>query len=99
MTLEHDASPAGPARRGVSIALALDLAERFAVVLLFLVFAHRMLPRLAALIEAEIAHPELILLAASINAQAMTRGAHPLTSAVWARSYRNMRFCFLCRQV
>jgi len=74
MALEHEAPPARPARRPaafVDVALALDLAERAAVLLLFLLFVHRMLPRLLALVLAEREHPELILLAAGINAQAL----------------------------
>ncbi len=45
--------------------LPLDLIERAAVLIFFLYFAHRMLPRLAALFITEFAHPEVILLAAS----------------------------------
>lgn len=52
MTLEPDA--ARPARRRFSALLttdgALDLAERAGVLLLFAVFVHRMLPRLAGLL-------------------------------------------------
>jgi protein-S-isoprenylcysteine O-methyltransferase Ste14 len=55
----------------ISLDLALDLAERAAVLLLFLVFVHRMLPRLVNLVLIEREHPELILLAAGINAQAL----------------------------
>ena len=75
MTLEQNASPVRPARRRfaafVSMELALDLAERLAVLLLFLVFVHRMLPRLVDLVLIERVHPELILLAAGTNAQAL----------------------------
>jgi protein-S-isoprenylcysteine O-methyltransferase Ste14 len=73
MTLEPDA--ARPARRRFSALLttdgALDLAERAGVLLLFAVFVHRMLPRLVDLVLIEIAHPEVILPAVSINAQAL----------------------------
>ena len=75
MTLEQNASPVRPARRRfaafVSMELALDLAERLAVLLLFLLFVHRMLPRLVDLVLIERVHPELILLAAGTNAQAL----------------------------
>jgi protein-S-isoprenylcysteine O-methyltransferase Ste14 len=47
--------------------LVLDVIERAVVLILFLYFANRMLPRLAELISTEIAHPELLWLAASIN--------------------------------
>ncbi len=50
--------------------LLLDFIERAVVLILFLYFANRMLPRLAGLIELEIAHPELFLLAASTNLEA-----------------------------
>jgi protein-S-isoprenylcysteine O-methyltransferase Ste14 len=50
--------------------LVLDVIERAIVLILFLYFANRMLPRLAALIDAEIAHPELLWLAASKNLDA-----------------------------
>jgi protein-S-isoprenylcysteine O-methyltransferase Ste14 len=50
--------------------LALDLIERAAVLLLFVYFANRMLPRLTELISIEIAHPELLWLAASKNIDA-----------------------------
>jgi protein-S-isoprenylcysteine O-methyltransferase Ste14 len=73
MTLEQDA--ARPARRRMSALLtmevALDLAERAGVLMLFALFAHRMLPRLVNLVLVEAAHPEVILLAAGINAQAL----------------------------
>ncbi len=73
MTIEQDAER--PLRRRLSallsMDLALDLAERAAVLVLFALFAHRMLPRLVDLALVEIAHPEVILLAAGINAQAL----------------------------
>jgi len=50
--------------------LILDLVERVVVLILFLSFANKMLPRLAGLISAEIAHPELLWLAASKNVDA-----------------------------
>jgi protein-S-isoprenylcysteine O-methyltransferase Ste14 len=73
MTLEQDA--VRPGRRRLSallnMELALDLAERAGVLVLFAVFTHRMLPRLINLVLVEIAHPEVILAAAAINAQAL----------------------------
>lgn len=51
--------------------LILDLTERAAVLILFLFFVHRMLPRLIQLIQAQLNHPELILAVAEINAQAI----------------------------
>jgi protein-S-isoprenylcysteine O-methyltransferase Ste14 len=59
---------------GLSVLLSkdfvLDLAERAIVLLLFLYFANKMLPRLMELITLEIAHPELLWLAASTNLDA-----------------------------
>jgi protein-S-isoprenylcysteine O-methyltransferase Ste14 len=55
----------------ISKDLVLDLIERAVVLILFLYFANKMLPRLAGLIITEIAHPQLILLAASENIQAV----------------------------
>ena len=49
---------------------ALDFIERAVVLMLFLYFANKMFPRLAGLIAAEIAHPELLWLAASTNVDA-----------------------------
>ena len=73
MALEQNAPPVTPALRRfpafVSMELALDLAERAAVLLLFLLFVNRMPPRLVDLVLIERVHPELILLAAGINAQ------------------------------
>jgi len=75
MTLERNATPVRPARRrfaaSVGMALALDLAERLGVLLLFLLFVNRMLPRLINLVLVEREHPEVILLAAGVNAQAL----------------------------
>jgi protein-S-isoprenylcysteine O-methyltransferase Ste14 len=51
----------------ISKDLILDLSERTIVLILFLYFANTMLPRLAGLIVTEIAHPELLWLAASTN--------------------------------
>jgi protein-S-isoprenylcysteine O-methyltransferase Ste14 len=51
----------------VSKDLVLDFSERTIVLILFLYFANKMLPRLAGLIVTEIAHPELLWLAASAN--------------------------------
>jgi protein-S-isoprenylcysteine O-methyltransferase Ste14 len=47
-----------------------DVIERAVVLILFLYFANRLLPRLAGLISAEITHPELLWLAASKNIDA-----------------------------
>jgi protein-S-isoprenylcysteine O-methyltransferase Ste14 len=75
MALEQNAPPVPPARRRfpafVSLELALDLAERAAVLLLFLLFVNRMLPRLVQLVLIQREHPEVILLAAGVNAQAL----------------------------
>ncbi len=75
MALEQNARPVPPARRRfrafVSLELALDLAERAAVLLLFLLFVNRMLPRLVQLVLIQREHPEVILLAAGVNAQAL----------------------------
>src|SRR5262245_23135132 len=46
---------------------ALDLIERAVVLILFLYFVNRMFPPLAGLVVTEIAHPELLWLAASTN--------------------------------
>jgi protein-S-isoprenylcysteine O-methyltransferase Ste14 len=54
----------------VSKDLVLDVVERAIVLIFFLYFANKMLPRLAVLIVTEIAHPELLLLAASTNLEA-----------------------------
>src|SRR5215467_220797 len=51
--------------------LVLDFVERAVVLILFLYFANKMLPRFATLIVTEIAHPELLWLAASTNLQAV----------------------------
>jgi protein-S-isoprenylcysteine O-methyltransferase Ste14 len=48
----------------------LDFAERAIVLILFIYFANKMLPRFVHLIVTEIAHPELLWLAASTNLQA-----------------------------
>jgi len=60
-----------PRRRfsALDMALTLDLAERVGVLILFLVFVNRLLPRLVQLVLFEREHPELILSAAGINAQ------------------------------
>src|SRR5262245_10378049 len=50
--------------------LVLDVTERAVVLVLFLFFANKMLPRFAELIVTEIAHPELLWLAASTNLEA-----------------------------
>src|SRR5262245_20885514 len=49
----------------------LDFVERAVVLILFIYFANRMLPRFVHLIITEIAHPELLWLAASTNLQAV----------------------------
>jgi protein-S-isoprenylcysteine O-methyltransferase Ste14 len=54
----------------VSKDLVLDVIERTLVLALFLYFANKMLPRFAGLISTEIAHPELLWLAASTNLDA-----------------------------
>ena len=56
--------------RKLSIDLVLDFAERAVVLILFVYFANKMLPKFAELIATEIAHPELLWLAASTNLQA-----------------------------
>lgn len=66
------ALPAGKQNLSVLLPknLVLDFIERAIVLILFLYFANKMLPRLAGLIVAEIAHPELLWLAASTNLEA-----------------------------
>jgi len=59
-----------PVRALVTKTLVLDVIERTVVLILFLYLANRMLPRFAVLISAEIAHPELLWLAASTNLNA-----------------------------
>jgi protein-S-isoprenylcysteine O-methyltransferase Ste14 len=54
----------------VSKSFLLDAIERTIILILFLYFASKMLPRFAGLITTEIAHPELFLLAASMNVDA-----------------------------
>jgi protein-S-isoprenylcysteine O-methyltransferase Ste14 len=49
---------------------ALDFIERAVVLILFVFFANKMLPQLAGLIATELAHPELLWLAASTNLDA-----------------------------
>jgi len=60
-----------PRRRfcALDMELTLDLAERVGVLILFLVFVNRLLPRLVQLVLFEHEHPELILAGAGINAQ------------------------------
>jgi protein-S-isoprenylcysteine O-methyltransferase Ste14 len=84
MNIEQDAPAIGPRgqflgrlRAGtrnlsalVSKDLVLDVIERAVVLILFFYFANKMLPPLAGLISAEIAHPELLWLAASKNVDA-----------------------------
>jgi protein-S-isoprenylcysteine O-methyltransferase Ste14 len=54
----------------VSKGFVLDVIERTIILILFLYFADKMLPRFAGLITIEIAHPELFLLALSTNVDA-----------------------------
>jgi protein-S-isoprenylcysteine O-methyltransferase Ste14 len=63
-------APGGFKSTPVSKDRVLDLIERAIILILFLYFANRMLPRLAGLISAEIAYPELFWLAASRNLDA-----------------------------
>ena len=51
--------------------LVLDLIERLVVLALFVLFAARLLPRLAQLIQIQWQHPELIVAVAGTNAQAL----------------------------
>jgi protein-S-isoprenylcysteine O-methyltransferase Ste14 len=76
MNVDQDSPAIGEARPGpllgwrfsfVSKDLVLDVIERLVVLILFLYLADKMLPRLAGLITTEMAHPELLLLAASTN--------------------------------
>ena len=69
MAIDRDTTRRLPST--ISLDLALDIAERAAVLLLFLVFVHRMLPRLVQLVLIQREHPEVILLAAGVNAQAL----------------------------
>jgi protein-S-isoprenylcysteine O-methyltransferase Ste14 len=50
--------------------LVLDVIERAVVLILFLYFTNKVLPRFVELIVTEIAHPELLWLAASTNLEA-----------------------------
>src|SRR6476646_1162612 len=54
-----------------SKALVLDLVERAAVLALYAFFVHRMLPRLTQLVAVQVAYPQLLMDAATINAQAL----------------------------
>ena len=60
-----------PRRRfaALDMELTLDLAEPIGVLIVFLVFVNRLLPRLVQLVLFEREHPELILAAGGINAQ------------------------------
>ena len=73
MSLEQNATPMPAGRQSLpgGRELALDLAERLAVLLLFALFVQRMLPRLTSLVLIETAQPELIWRAADVNAQAL----------------------------
>jgi protein-S-isoprenylcysteine O-methyltransferase Ste14 len=79
MNVDQDSPAIAEARPGpflgrlfafVSKDLVLDVIERAVVLILFLYFANKMLPRLAGLITTEIAYPELLWLAASRNLDA-----------------------------
>lgn len=63
-----------PGKKSLSVHFSknhvLDLAERAIVLVFFLLFAHRMLARLAELIAIEVAYPNLLWLAATTNLQA-----------------------------
>src|SRR5260370_35638105 len=63
-----------PADKNLSVLLSknlvLDVIERAIVLIFFLYFANKMVPRLAVLIVTEIAHPQLAFLPASTNLQA-----------------------------
>ncbi len=67
MSPKRDAPATVPAR--LNLTRLRDLAERLAVLVLFAIFVHRLLPRLTNLVLIERAHPELIWQAADINAQ------------------------------
>jgi protein-S-isoprenylcysteine O-methyltransferase Ste14 len=54
----------------ISKGLVLDVIERIIILILFLNFANKMIPRFTGLITTEIAHPELFFLAASMNVDA-----------------------------
>ena len=74
MSLEPDAAVAPRLDKApwrLSTALVLDIAERVAVVALFALFVHRLLPELTSLILIETVHPELIWLAADVNGQVL----------------------------
>ena len=75
MSLEQNAPAVQAARRRLpalaSRDLALALAERAAVLALFALFVHRLLPQLAGLVLIERVHPELLWQAADINAQVL----------------------------
>jgi protein-S-isoprenylcysteine O-methyltransferase Ste14 len=71
MSLEQNAIPTLRQKLVGGRARALDLAERLGVLLLFLLFLQRMLPRLTDLVLIEAAHPDLIWQAADVNAQAL----------------------------
>jgi protein-S-isoprenylcysteine O-methyltransferase Ste14 len=74
MNVDQNSSAVGKARTPapfVSKDLALDFIERAIVLILFLYFANKILPRFARLIVTEIAHPELLWLAASTNLEAL----------------------------
>ena len=60
-----------PGKKYLSKDGVLDFAERAIVLILFIYFANRMLPRFVHLIITEIAYPELLWLAASTNLQAV----------------------------
>jgi len=71
MSVEQDAPAMGAARMPRPADRLLDMAERLAVLALFAVFVHRLLPPLSGLVLIERAHPELFWQAAGINAQVL----------------------------
>jgi protein-S-isoprenylcysteine O-methyltransferase Ste14 len=71
MSIERAAPAPDTGGTRARLGLARDLAERLAVVMLFAVFVHRLLPQLTNLVAIERAHPELIWQAADVNAQVL----------------------------
>jgi len=70
MSSTPNAPPRAPPRPPGDRGFLLDLAERVAVLMLFVLFVHRLLPRLTGLVLIQFEHPELVPMAAGINAQA-----------------------------
>ncbi|MEJ2377227.1 MAG: methyltransferase [Pseudolabrys sp.] len=72
MSLEQDATVTALVARKtprVAVGLAVDLAERLAVLALFALFVHRLLPRFIGLVAIEHVYPQLVWQAADVNAQ------------------------------